>query len=76
MTIETYCDRLRSWAKGNRRLEAAVMLLVNHRVWVDRGFSLTKSGPFPGARLFWTPTDDAFHGGRRQGSGPSPRKQW
>ena len=31
MTMETPSDRLRSWAKGNRKLEAAVMLLVNHR---------------------------------------------
>ena len=58
MTYREFADGLRAWAKADRGLEAAVGLLIAHRVWVDRATSEPWSAPFPGARLFYRPTDD------------------
>ena len=55
MTFVELADGLRGWSNGNRRLGAAVGLLIAHRVWVDRATAAPGSGPFLGARLFYRP---------------------
>ena len=55
---------LRAWADGSRGLEAAVGLLIAHRMWIVRATTPPPEagiGPFPGAELFYQPINHRNH---------------
>jgi hypothetical protein len=57
-TENELADGLRRWAKGNGGVEAAVELLIAHRVWLVRGTTRppgTGIEPFEGAKMFYAP---------------------
>jgi hypothetical protein len=54
-------EALRKWAKGDRRLEATVGLLIAHRTWIVWATTVPFGagvGPFPGAKLYFVRVDE------------------